>query len=254
MKKLKDSWEFNVLGVYNYNSPGKLEPYYQWIVDNHNDIDGDILEAGVFNGKSLLATALLLKDLNSNKKVYGFDSFSGFPPVYHKNDNLEIFKELFEKKIISEEHYIAHKKLKEYRSLIHNSTIDVKNISSSIDFSDSSEEKLVKKINFLELDNIVLVKGSFEETMVNTKYPNLKLMAALMDCDLYSSYKLALPYIWKRLELNGYIYLDEYYSLKFSGARIATNEFVENKNSKPMMYNKKDGDFERWSLVKNDKD
>ena len=252
MRKLKDNWEFNVLGVYNYNAPGKLEHYYQWIIDNHNSIDGDILEAGVFNGKSLLATALLLKELNSDKKVYGFDSFSGFPPVYHKNDNLEVFKELFEKKIITKKHYKAHKKLKKYRSLIHDSRIDVKNISSSIDFSNSSQEKLVKKINLLGLDNIVHVKGNFEETMLNNKYPNLKLMAALMDCDLYSSYKIALPYIWKRLELNGYIYLDEYYSLKFSGARIATNEFVENKNSKPEMYHKKSGEFERWYLIKDD--
>lgn len=40
---------------------------------------GDIVEAGVFQGHTLLATALLLRELGSDKKVVGFDSFTGFP-------------------------------------------------------------------------------------------------------------------------------------------------------------------------------
>ena len=48
------------------------------------------------------------------------------------------------------------------------------------------------------------------------------------------------------------IYLDEYYSLKFAGARIATNEFFNDKNEKPIMHKKVKGDFERWSITKND--
>ena len=55
--------------------------------ENHNKIDGDIVESGVYKGSSLLAMGLLLKEIGSSKKVYGFDSFSGFPPVFHDYDD-----------------------------------------------------------------------------------------------------------------------------------------------------------------------
>ena len=197
-----------------------------------------------------MATAMLLKELDSPKKVYGFDSFSGFPPIYHINDGLDRFKELFEDGKITSEHFSAHNKLKKYRSLIHKSNIDVKNISSSSDFSDTSEKHIIEKADLLGLDNIIIVKGDFNKTMREGNYPEIKLMAALMDCDLYSSYKSALPYIWKRINMGGYIYLDEYYSLKFAGARIATDEFFKGKRNEPRMHEYIDGDFERWYVLK----
>ena len=248
MKNLFNNWEFNVLGVYNYNLPGKLDNYYKWISNNHLSFDGDILEAGVFKGKSIIATAMFLKELGSKKKVYGYDSFSGFPPIYHKNDNLDMFNELYKDNKITKNHYLDHLKLKEYRKFIHNSSINVKNISSSNDFSNTSEDSLQKKIDYLGLDNIILVKGDFNETM-NGK-SDFKLIAALIDCDLYSSYKIALPFIWKKLCIGGYIYLDEYYSLKFAGARIASNEFLKENNHKALMHKKEAKDFERWYVVK----
>ena len=49
------------------------------IRENHTEILGDIVEAGVYRGNSLIAIGMLLKELGSSKKIYGFDSFSGFP-------------------------------------------------------------------------------------------------------------------------------------------------------------------------------
>ena len=46
-------------------------------------------------------------------------------------------------------------------------------------------------------------------------------------------YELALNYIWPSLTKKGIIYLDEYYSLKFPGARIASNEFFKENKIKP---------------------
>ena len=85
-----------------------------------------------------------------------------------------------------------------------------------------------KKISFLGLDNIVLVKGEFENTM-RKKY-KIKNFSALVDVDLYGSYKIALPFIWELLNKKGMIFLDEYYSIKFPGARIACKEFFRKKN------------------------
>ena len=63
---------------------------YQHIRENHRDYEGDIFEFGVFRGASLIAIAMLLKQLGSDKKIYGFDSFSGFPR-FNEKDSLSNF-------------------------------------------------------------------------------------------------------------------------------------------------------------------
>ena len=67
-KKIKKNWEFNVLGIDNYKKDGKLSYYYNFIEENINKIQGDLLEVGVFRGKTIISTALLLKELGSKKK------------------------------------------------------------------------------------------------------------------------------------------------------------------------------------------
>ena len=88
MIKIKEDWEFNVLGIYNYLKPGRFDALFTYIKENHDKIPGDIVEAGVFRGSSLIAIAMYLKEIGSDKKVYGFDSFYGFPPVYHSKDEI----------------------------------------------------------------------------------------------------------------------------------------------------------------------
>ena len=82
------------------------------------------------------------------------------------------------------------------------------------------------------------------------QFTDMELMAAILDCDLYESYHTSLNFIWPKLSDNGYIYLDEYYSLKFPGAMIATDEFFQTKRQKPICHMKEKGDFERWSVIK----
>ena len=40
---------------------------------------------------------------------------------------------------------------------------------------------------------------------------------------------LSLPKAWENTTKGGMIYLDEYYSLKFPGAKIAVDEFIKDK-------------------------
>jgi hypothetical protein len=245
---LSKDWEFNVLQIYDYKLPGKLEEYFDFISNNHYKLEGDICEVGVYRGFSILATAILLKELGSDKKVWGFDSFSGFPS-YHENDDFSKFENLYSRGAISHEHFKESQlnlKLKEFMS---ETAVSPSNISTSEDFSNTSKSLLEKKIKYLELDNIILVDGRFNKTMKNNL--KAKFMAVLMDCDLYESHSIALPFSWNRLTPGGYIYLDEYYSLKFPGARIATNEFFKDRDEKPKMYPLKPMDFERWYVQKN---
>ena len=247
---LKEDWEFNVSGIYNYKKPGPLKHYFNFIKNNHNNIDGDIVEAGVYKGRSLLGVGLLLKELGSEKKVFGFDSYSGFPLIYHKNDDINRFKFLLKKGLITKVHYSKVQKNIEYRSFDLQGNMKSENISLSGNFSQTSVKYLQKKIDYFKLKNIVLVDGPFEKTMINEKFPKLKVMAALIDCDLYNSYKVTLPFFWDKLVQKGYIFIDEYYSLKFPGARTATDEFFVGKVEKPQMHEYEDGDFERWYVTK----
>lgn len=245
----KNDYEFNVLDIYNYKKEGKLDGYYQFIENNHHKLDGDIIEVGVFKGSSLIAAALLLKELGSDKIVWGFDSFSGFPS-YHNYDELSQFENLYNNEHITKNHYECYLQNIEHKKLMNKQKISPSNISTSGDFSDTSKVLLEKKIAYLGLDNIQLIDGDFKSTMQSSKMKNINFMAGLLDCDLYESHMIALPFVWDRMVKNGYMFLDEYYSLKFPGARIAINDFFANKINSPEMYPRKITDFERWFVTK----
>jgi hypothetical protein len=227
-----------------------LDNYFRYILEHHDHIDGDLCEAGVFKGRSFLATGLLLKEIGSDKQVYGFDSFQGFPPVQHENDDLARFDDLLREGRISGDHYAKVKRNLQFRALSVKKPLSSENISLSSDFSAANIEELKQKIRFLELDNLHIVAGPFAETMSENRTFPSRIMAALLDCDLYMSYKVTLPFVWPRLAVGGYIWLDEYYSLKFPGARIATDEFFREKADKPRRHQREPGDFERWYVEK----
>ena len=123
--------------------------------------------------------------------------------------------------------------------------------STSGDFSNQSYDYLKKKIEYFKLDNIRLIKGNFEKTVPNFFNSNkIKISSCNIDCDLYEGYKIILPYIYNNLSKGGYIFLDEYYSLKFPGAKIATDNFCKNFKIKPKRNLVRKGEFERWYITK----
>jgi hypothetical protein len=123
------------------------------------------------------------------------------------------------------------------------------NVSTSSDFSNTSKVMLEAKIERLGLDNIVLIDGYFSETIGKGIGPD-KIMAVNLDCNLYDGHMGTFNIIWDRLSPKAYVWLDEYYSLKFPGARIATDEFLADKPEKPEMWPRIKGEFERWYIIK----
>jgi len=198
--------------------------------------------------RGLLAWALLCKELGLKKRVIGFDSFSGFPPIYHANDSFVNFEMLHNTGAITKDHFEDTVRLKEVRTLIKQTEISVKNISSSEDFSENPVELLRRKIDFSKLDNIDLIVGDFTVDMVEQVCDQVCL--AIFDCDLYESYRIALQAMLPHLVTGGICYLDEYYSLKFPGARIAVDEIVKQKKNLELKLVKRELDgFERWHLL-----
>jgi hypothetical protein len=245
------SWEFDVLGVYNYRKPGPLSVLFDFVRDNAHKIEGDVVDAGVFRGRSLVGMALMLRELGVDKKVYGFDSFAGFPEIYHPNDEIERFADLRAAGSIAPLHYELVQRNVRHRTLGVPSRMGPENLSLSGNFSGTSMEIVRRKLDYFGLTNVVLVDGPFSETFTPQRGVPGKVMAANLDCDLYESYVSSLGYLWGRMAVGGMIYLDEYYSLKFPGARIATDEFARRVGVSPQ----KDpetarGEFERWFLIK----
>ena len=94
------------------------------------------------------------------------------------------------------------------------------------------EKGLMNKIQLLGLDNITLIQGNFSETIESFFNENSKkVFSANIDCDLYEGYKITLTPLFNNLVNGGYIHLDEYYSLKYPGPKIAVDEFLS-KNPK----------------------
>jgi len=245
-----DDWVFNSLGIESFNSTSRsrLRHWFAHARQNHSVLTGDILEFGVYKGGGVIAMGLLLKALGSSKTIYAFDSFSGFPG-YHLNDDLSMFEkrpDIFEDELIRKARLC--KDIAEWRI---GGDITPKNISTSGDFSDASKEMLEQKISKFGLDNIVVIEGDFEHTVPKffNDYEG-SVFSANIDCDLYAGYQAALAPTFGKCVDGGMIYLDEYYSLKFPGARIAVQEFMDVSKCRLVCLSSDENDFERWAIVK----
>ena len=222
--------------------------WYLHFLKYHNKIKGDLIELGVFNGRSLLTMALLLKKMKSKKIIYGFDTFSGFPTL-SKKDHLHNFKN---RKYFSQKHFNEFKKNKKLKYLISQKKINTNNISSSEDFSAINLKILKKKIKLFNLKNIKLIKGDIAKTLPEffKKNPKISIFSCNFDVDLYEPYKIGLPLIWSKLSKLSFIHLDEYYSLKFPGPKIATDNFLKKENIKIKKNKTRKTEFLRFYIQK----
>lgn len=248
--KYSDDWIFNSLQIENFSetSKSRLRHWFDHLKENHSTLPGDIFEFGVYKGGGAIGMAILLKILGSKKQIYAFDSFNGFPS-YDSNDELEMFE--IRSDLFNKAHRAKARLCRDVAEWRLNHDVDPSNISMSGDFSDVSRTWLEARIDKFGLDNITLIEGSFEETLPKffNKYDG-KIFSANIDCDLYSGYKICLEAIFGNCVSGGMIYLDEYYSLKFPGARIAVSEFLADKNESPKKLFSEKNEFERWAIIK----
>ena len=246
-RDLTEGWEYGVLGLKDPDDAGGLAPYFDFIRD-HLDLPGDVCEVGVFRGRSLIATGLHLRRLGSDKRVVGFDSFAGFP-TYAPEDEPATFEALHEAGAISDAHLARVRLNREHLAAVGRDP-SPSAASSSGDFGGTSVDAVLAKAAYLGLENVDVVEGPFAETMTADRDPDRRFMAALVDCDLYESYRVSLPYVWERLVPGGFVFLDEYYSLKFPGARVATDRFFADLDAAPELLRVDPNGFERWGVWK----
>ncbi|MDQ3019419.1 MAG: TylF/MycF family methyltransferase [Bacteroidota bacterium] len=172
------------------------------------DVEGAIVECGVFKGASLIRFATF-RHLLSNpdtKKIIGFDSFADFPQSDFEPD----------------------KKMRD------------KFVDESGGRSISIEQ-LLHVLKFKDCDkNIELVAGDITETIPEyiKKNPELKISLLNLDVDIYEPSVTILEHLYPRLQTGGILILDDYNV--YPGETKAVDEYFKNKkvNIKKFSLNK----------------
>jgi predicted O-methyltransferase YrrM len=77
------------------------------------------------------------------------------------------------------------------------------------DFSDANYEFLQQYISKLNLDNLVLVKGLFEDTLRTPPMENLQFRFAHIDCDIESACDVSYTYVRDKMVKGGYVIFDD---------------------------------------------
>ena len=203
---------------------------------------GAVVECGVFNGATLFTFAQYCKLTGIDRDIYGFDAFSGFPIEPHPYDKPLHFEVLRKKGEITQEHYEQALKVLEMRKERH----------LAKEYWVTEEKTVFERAkDFL---NITLIKGDFKDTLRDFDKP---IAILRLDCDLYKSYLTVLNMLYTKVVSGGVIIFDEYYSLKYPGARIAVQEFFKDKLDQgyfEIHYTKNKFDeskwFEHWCFTK----
>lgn len=245
-----EPWEASILGVYDVATRPYTGGSRHWFdfVEHARDLEGDFLEFGVYRGRSLVGTAILLQERGSDSIAVGFDTFAGFPPT-SPFDLQERFEQLHEEGRISSDHFERVVKNRAHLSWLGRDSHPSAS-STSGNFSNTSEHYVRSLLEYTGTDSQVeLFAGEFAESVEEPANARRTVAGALIDCDLWGGYQVALDYVWPRLSPGGMIFLDEYYSLKFPGPRFAVDSFCEEHGIRPTLL-EDEGSWERWAIFK----
>jgi hypothetical protein len=158
-----------------------------------NSIKGQFVECGYGFGRSFAVLSHF--SLRMRRKIYGFDSFKGFPNITESDRSIRNPKE------------------GEW------SVITLKEAKNSI-------ERLGL---FNSVEDYELMELVFDKNSVNP-IPNEKIAFLHIDLDLYEGYKYALEIFWDQIQVGGVILFDEYDHILWPGATAAVNQFFKNRN------------------------
>ena len=185
-------WPANAVTMIGLNRLNNIEDCIHSI--HKDNIEGDLIEAGVWRGGATILMRAILKELNiSNRKVWVADSFRGLPKPDIKK-------------------YVADKgnKLNKLKIL----SVSLKEVKRNFEKFDLLDEQVI----FLE--------GWFKDTLINA--PITKLALIRLDADMYESTFQALENLYPKLSLGGYIIIDDYNA--FQNCRQAVDDFRRKNN------------------------
>ncbi len=175
------------------------------------DVQGSIVECGVLFGGGLMSFAKLstiLEPYNFQRRVIGFDTFSGFPSI-----DASDLKGLPDRKS-------AH--LKQHGFSAESAFEDIQRAIGIYDVS--------RYLN--HFPKVSVVKGDFAVTAKQylEDYPHLIVSCLYLDFDIYQPTKLALQHFLPRMPKGSVLVFDELNEEAFPGETIAVMEMIELKS------------------------
>jgi len=150
--------------------------------------NGSFVECGVAMGGCLA----LMKYVADQKKIFGFDSFEGMPNQTIEDGGVG-------------NKYIGYKCSGDNGEKSVSETFDIMNLS---------------------MQNILLIKGWFNETLSKNKHLVGDISVLRVDGDWYESVKCCLDVLYSSVIIGGTIIIDDYDT--FPGCKKAVNEFRTN--------------------------
>lgn len=168
------------------------------------NIKGDIVECGIGRGRSLLVLSslnhMLEEHEGGNRKIYGYDSFEGFPEPTSHDDS-----------------YRKPKK-GEWAS----------SPSGRYQYNKEFITNVLNNAGVNTKENIILKKGFFSESLIH--HPNEPIAILHVDGDLYESYMDTLNNLYHKVSQGGIIVFDDFLAQKededrWPGARKAVEDF-----------------------------
>lgn len=191
----------NNVKSYTMTSPERIVSLIRAInYIEENNIEGSVVECGVWKGGSTMAALLALK--NKNRSIYLYDTFEGMSEPTKEDESFK--DESAHKAYQTKDEY--WKRIKCYSSL------------SEVEHNIHSTNYPKDKINF--------VQGKVEDTIPNT-IPD-KIAVLRLDTDWYESTMHEMIHLYPKLVNGGVIIIDDYGHWK--GCRKAIDEYVLKHN------------------------
>ena len=161
-------------------------------------LPGDLAECGVWQGSTLIPTALYVRRRALDKRVLGFDSFQGLNQM------------------------VAHD------AALDGDHDDRKRVGG---FSDTSYGAVAERVQRFDVaQTVTLVPGYFQDTL--PQYAGARFCFVHLDCVIYESYKQCLEFFYPRMSEGGIILIDEYNDPPWPGCTQAVDEFLADKREK----------------------
>ena len=163
-------------------------------------LPGDVIECGVFRGRSLQRLCRTIGEYAPEKRIYACDSYEGFPEDEVTRQDTSWFRPL--------------SKLRRKFKVATDTPEHLRNFFSSYDLKGE------------------VIKGYFSDTL--GRFEDTQFCFIHLDVDIYSSYKYCLETLYKNLVPGGTIVFDEYQEAKWPGADKAIDEFFEGTGLSPL--------------------
>ena len=174
-----------------------------------NNIPGDFVECGVWRGGNAILAKKIFEHLNSDKKVWMFDTFEGMTAP--TNVDIEAINQ------ISAENKFAESQTNTHNEWCYASLEDVqKNCSDS----------------GIDIAALKFIKGDVCDTLKKPDNVPDKISVLRLDTDWYESTKAELEVLYPKLSNGGVLIIDDYGH--WEGARKAVDEYFSLQKYKPL--------------------